>query len=155
MLIRAIRTFRTRTKERYEAAEEKTMESWKKAVRSLHETAEFLFYFEEVEQEPNSLLRFLVRGEIVNGDISPGTGLLLLDGQARELGKAEIISDMEEQEEKRLGFMHMKRSQFLLRIVELNGEKAETMEVRRYRRQIASLWEALSLIVSVPLGKDI
>lgn len=154
MLIRAIRTFRTRTRERYEEAEEQKMEPWKKKVRCLHETAEFLFYFEEVEPEPNSLLRFLVRGEIVKGDIFPGAGLLLLDGQARELGRAEILSDTEEQEEKRLGFLHIKRSQFLLKVVEVNGEKAETMEVGRYRRQLASLWEALSLIVNVPPTED-
>ena len=46
MLIRAIRTFREKTRERYEAEEEKTMEPWKKKVRALHEDAAFLFYFE-------------------------------------------------------------------------------------------------------------
>lgn len=154
MLIRAIRTFRMRTREQYEAAEEQKMEPWKKTVRSLHENAEFLFYFDEMEPEQNSLLRYIVRGEIVKGNIFQGNSLLLLDGQARELGRAEIISDTEEQEEKRLGFIHRKRNQFLLKIKEINGEKAETMEVGRYRRQIASLWEALSLITNIPISDD-
>ena len=70
MLIRAIRNFREKTRERYEAAQEENMEPWKKRVRALHEEAAFLFYFEEVEPEPDSLLRFLIRGELVKGDRS-------------------------------------------------------------------------------------
>ncbi|OUO25753.1 hypothetical protein [Eubacterium sp. An3] len=150
MLIQAIRNFREKTKERYEAAEEEKMEQWKKDVRALHENAAFLFYYEEVEPEPNSLLKFLIRGEIVKGEIPQGSPLLLLDGQARELGRAEVMSDTEEKEEKRLGLMHIKRNQFVIRITELYGEKAETMEVGSYRRQADSLWEALSLITNVP-----
>ena len=44
MLIQAIRNFREKTKERYEAAEEEKMEQWKKDVCALHENAAFLFY---------------------------------------------------------------------------------------------------------------
>lgn len=150
MLIRAIRNFREKTKERYEAAQEENMEPWKKKVRALHEDAAFLFYFEEVEPEPNSLLKFLIRGEVVKGEVPEGSPLLLLNGQAEELGRAEVLSDTEEKEEKRLGLMHIKRNQFVIRITELYGEQAETMEVGRYRRQAESLWERLSLITNVP-----
>ena len=150
MLIRAIRTFREKTRERYEAEEEKTMEPWKKKVRALHEDAAFLFYFEKVEPEPNSLLKFLIRGEIVKGEVPVGISVLLLDGQAEELGRAEVLRDPEEKEEKRLGLMHIKRNQFVIKITELYGEKAETMEVGRYRRQADSLWERLSLITNLP-----
>lgn len=154
MLIRAIRTFREKTRKRYEAEEEKNMEPWKKKVRALHENAFFLFYFEEVEPEPNSLLKFLIRGEIIIGEIPPGTPLLLLDGQAEELGRAEVLSDPEEKEERRLGFMHVKRNQFVIKITELYGKKAETMEVSRYRRQADSLWERLSLIANLPSAEE-
>ena len=65
----------------------------------------------------------------------------------------EVVIDktvVTEKEEKRLGLMHIKRNQFVIRITELYGEKAETMEVGSYRRQADSLWEALSLITNVP-----
>ena len=145
MLIRVIKRFRENTRKRYEMAEEQSMESWKKQVRLLHEEAEFLFYYEEAEPEPNSLLRFLIRGEPVKGTLPPGSPLLLLSGQAKELGRAEVVSDTEEKEEKRLGLMHIKRN---IRITEVFGEKAETMEVNHYRRQMERLWDELSLVVN-------
>lgn len=148
MLIRAIKRFRENTRKRYEMAEEQSMEPWKKQVRVLHEEAEFLFYYEEAEPEPNSLLRFLIRGELVKGSLPPGSPLFLLSGQAKELGRAEVVSDTEEKEEKRLGLMHIKRNQFVIRITEVFGEKAETMEVNRYRRQMERLWDELSLVVN-------
>ena len=154
MLIRAIRNFREKTRERYEAAQEENMEPWKKRVRDLHEEAAFLFYFEEVEPEPDSLLRFLIRGELVKGDLPEGAPLLLLNGQAEELARAEVLSDMEEKEEKRLGLVHVKRNQFVIKITEIAGEKAETMEVSRYRRQAESLWEKLSLITGLPPAEE-
>lgn len=155
MLIQAILSFKARTKERYEAAQEENMESWKKTVRALHENADFLFYYEEVEPEPNSLLKFLIRGEIVRGEIIQGSPLLLLNGQAEELGRAEVLSDIEEKEEKRLGLIHIKRNQFVIKMTELYGEKAETMEIGRYRRQMDFLWESLSLITNLPSSDDI
>lgn len=154
MLIRAIRNFREKTRERYEAAQEENMEPWKKRVRALHEEAAFLFYFEEVEPEPDSLLRFLIRGELVKGDLPEGAPLLLLNGQAEELARAEVLSDTEEKEEKRLGLVHVKRNQFVIKITEIAGEEAETMEVSRYRRQAESLWERLSLITGLPPAEE-
>ena len=148
MLIRAIKRFRENTRKRYEMAEEQSMEPWKKQVCLLHEEAEFLFYYEEAEPEPNSLLRFLIRGELVKGTLPPGSSLLLLSGQAKELGRAEVVSDTEEKEEKRLGLMHIKRNQFVIKMTELGGERTETMEVGRYRRKMEALWDTLSLITS-------
>lgn len=144
----AIQRFREETKRLYNEAEQKKMEPWKKKVMELHTHADFLFYFEEVEPEPDSLLRFVIRGEVVKGRISAGNVLLLLTGQAEELGRAEILSDPEEKEEKRLGLVHIKRNQFVIKMTELGGERAETMEVGRYRRKMEALWDTLSLITS-------
>ena len=78
----------------------------------------------------------------------------MLNGQAEELARAEVLSDTEEKEEKRLGLVHVKRNQFVIKITEIAGEKAETMEVSRYRRQAESLWEKLSLITGLPPAEE-
>ena len=147
-MFRVIRQFREKTRYLYAESEQRKMEPWKKKVMELHAHADFLFYFEEVEPEPDSLLRVVIRGEIVKGKISAGNVLLLLSGQAEELGRAEILSDPEEKEEKRLGLVHIKRNQFVIKMTELGGEKTETMEISRYRREMETMWDTLSLITS-------
>ena len=68
--------------------------------------------------------------------------------EAQEILACETALILEEKEEKRLGLMHIKRNQFVIRITEVFGEKAETMEVNHYRRQMERLWDELSLVVN-------
>ena len=55
-MFRVIRQFREKTRYLYAESEQRKMEPWKKKVMELHAHADFLFYFEEVEPEPDSLL---------------------------------------------------------------------------------------------------
>ena len=58
MLIRAIRNFREKTRERYEAAQEENMEPWKKRVRDLHEEAAFLFILKKWNRSRTACFAF-------------------------------------------------------------------------------------------------
>lgn len=146
MLIRAIRRFREKTLEQYKIEEEKQMEPWKKDVLRLHEKADFLFYFDEAQPEKKSLLKYNVRGEIAKGKPEIGQRCLLYDGEGRFLGEAEILTDTGEEEEKGLGMIKMKKNQFMIRILRVGGQKAASMEVGEYQKQIGKLFSALSLV---------
>ncbi|MCD8020764.1 MAG: hypothetical protein LUF92_14670 [Clostridiales bacterium] len=149
--MRRLRRFREETRRQYRLEEEKQMEPWKKDVMRLHEQAGNLFYLDDAEQEKNSLLRYRVLGEVVKGDIRIGDKLYLYDGQGNLLGRVEVMTDPEEREEKRLGLVKEKRNNFVVKILELHGEKTETMEVNAYQRQVSNLWNVVSLMADYRL----
>lgn len=153
MLIRKIQEFRENTRKRYQMEEEKRMEPWKKKVRKLHEEAEFLCYVNEVEREPDSLLRFLIQGELVKGNLEIGSFMYLFDGQGQYLGEAQLYSDLEEKEEKRLGMIRMKRNQFILKMSAIQEDAVEKMEVREYQRQMEPIMQHLSLLTDCHVEK--
>lgn len=151
MLFQKLRQFRRSTEQEYKRLQWEEMEQWKRDVMELHEKAEFLFYFDEAQTVSDSLLRFLVTGELVKGTMEPGRRLYLHDGQGRLLGEGAFLVDGEEYEEKHMGIVHRKRKQGILKLSCLYGQKAGEMGVSLYRRQAEKLFAALSLVTDCTL----
>lgn len=146
MLFQAIKDFRQRTIDQYKEEEEKEMAQWKKDVMTLHEESDYLFYCDDMEPEIAGSKTLVIRGEHVKGRPTIPMPVYLYDGEGSMLGQGLLMSDSEEKEEKRRGFLRSRKNEFLMKLLVLHEENVSEMEEQNYRRLLRSLYINLSLI---------
>ncbi|MBR5047584.1 MAG: hypothetical protein IKX76_05055 [Eubacterium sp.] len=142
-----LRDFHRKTMESYRKGMEEEMEDWKKRVLKIHEEAAFLFYVDEMEEDPERAVLCLVRGELVKGFLEEGEKILLLDGEGNRLAGARIRSHVEEKEDRRSGLLKRKRNEFVLELTDISGRDAGGLSETDQRRLLQSLFFKISLIM--------
>lgn len=146
MPLRKLKQFREQTRKQYKEEIEKEMEPWKKDVLLLHEKSEYLFYCDELEPESPGSKTMVIRGEHVKGHPEIRMPLYLYDGQGTLLGQGVLMSDSEEKEEKRRGFLRSRKNEFLLELTAFHGKIVSECEEKEYRRMLRNLFMELSLL---------
>lgn len=158
MVFGKLKEFHRSVMERYK--EEEDLEPWKKRVMELHERAAFLFYFDAfMEETDRRILKegksrgevLRVQGELVKGNLAPGSLLFLYTGEGVLMGAGILLTEPEEKEQGRKGLLRRRRNEFAIRLEQYGDRDVPSMEKKEHSRMIRSLYQDLSLIADVEM----
>ena len=173
-MVERIKEFHRRTLDRYNESHKEKMEDWKQEVLKLHERSGFLFYYEncELEEADGSILT--IQGELAkdlrsDAEKEPGKRALpdqnrnnkeersrsadssrmllyLYNGQGELLGEGILMSDPYEKEEKRRGFLRLRKNECNIKIETLYGKAFAALSDKGKKALLARFFAAVSLI---------